>query len=106
MMELATALDTGLAPADMVNPEFMETLYAAEKVVFGNTAEGLVHMLMSSAFVGTKTCLGLDNPGANSEKLKAIRDHLAAWARRARVESEAEPYAAAAAAAASPADTG
>ena len=92
MMDLAAALDAGLAPPEMVNAEFMEMLAVSEKVVFGDDADGLVHMLIASALTGTQTSLGKDNPAANSTKLKAIRDHLAAWVRQARVEAEAEPY--------------
>ena len=33
MMDLAGALEAGLTPAEMVNPDFMETLSAVEKTV-------------------------------------------------------------------------
>ena len=85
-------MEAGLAPAEMVNIEFMQTLYMTEKVVFGNSAEGVAQMLMCSAFTGSKTSLGLDDPTANSERLKAIMAHLAAWARQASAEAHAEPY--------------
>ena len=78
LMDVAAALDAGLVPAEMVNPEFMDLLASSEKVVFGEDADGLVHRLIAASLTGTQTSLGKDIPAANSAKLKAIRDQLSA----------------------------
>ena len=91
LMDVAAALDAGLVPAEMVNPEFMDLLASSEKVVFGEDADGLVHRLIAASLTGTQTSLGKDIPAANSTKLKAIRDQLSAWVRMARVEAAAVP---------------
>ena len=93
LMDVAAALDAGLVPAEMVNPEFMDLLASSEKVVFGEDADGLVHRLIAASLTGTQTSLGKDIPAANSTKLKAIRDQLSAWVRMARVEAAAVPVA-------------
>ena len=49
LMDVAAALDAGLVPAEMVNPEFMDLLASSEKVVFGEDADGLVHRLIAAS---------------------------------------------------------
>ena len=66
LMDVAAALDAGLVPAEMVNPEFMDLLASSEKVVFGEDADGLVHRLITASLTGTQTSLGKDIPAANS----------------------------------------
>ena len=88
----AAALETGIVPAEMVNVEFMATLYMTERIVFGEGAEHVAQMLICSAFTGSKTGLGLDNPPANSERLKAATPHLAARVRRVSLVAQADPY--------------
>ena len=62
LMDVAAALDAGLVPAEMVNPEFMDLLASSEKVVFGEDADGLVHRLITASLTGTQTSLGKDIP--------------------------------------------
>ena len=90
--DLAAALEAGIVPADMVNVGFIRTLYEVEKTVFGEGAELVAQLLVCSAFVGSKTGLGLDNPTANSERLTTAMNLLAAWVRRVSPVAQAEPY--------------
>ena len=92
LLDLAAALEAGIVPADMVNVGFVRTLYEVEKTVFGEGAELVAQLLVCSAFVGSKTGLGLDNPPANSERLTTAMNLLAAWVRRVSPVAHAEPY--------------
>ena len=91
LLDLAAALEAGIVPADMVNVGFVRTLYEVEKTVFGEGAELVAQLLVCSAFVGSKTGLGLDNPPANSERLTTAMNLLAAWVRRVSPVAHAEP---------------